>query len=63
MVTIKEIRNLDVSELELRVRSLKQDLFNLKLSKLTGQLKDTSQFNKLRIAVAQTLTVLKSKKQ
>lgn len=63
MVTLKEIRNLDVSELELTVKNLKQDLFNLKLSKLTGQLKDTSQFNKLRIAVAQTLTVLNSKKQ
>jgi large subunit ribosomal protein L29 len=63
MVTIKELRNLDVSELEQKVQSLKRDLFNLKLSKLTGQLKDTSQFSKLRTAVAQTLTVLKSKRQ
>jgi large subunit ribosomal protein L29 len=63
MVTIQELKNLDVSELEQKVQTLKRELFNLKFSKLTGQLKDTSQFSKLRTAVAKTLTVLKSKKQ
>ncbi|NDD54524.1 50S ribosomal protein L29 [bacterium] len=63
MEKMNELKNLDVSALEQKAKALKQELFNLKLSKLTGQVKDTSQYKKLRVAVAQTLTVLKDKQE
>ncbi len=61
MVNINELNNLDVSALEQKAKSLKNELFTLKFSKLTGQVKDTSLHRKLRVAIAQTLTVLKVK--
>ena len=61
MVNMNELNNLDVSALEQKAKSLKNEFFNLKFSKLTGQVKDTSLFRKLRVAIAQTLTVLKAK--
>ncbi len=61
MVNMNELNNLDVSALEQKAKNLKSEFFNLKFSKLTGQVKDTSLFRKLRVAVAQTLTVLKVK--
>ena len=60
-MTINDLMKLDVSALEQETTSLKQALFNLKLSKLTGQVKDTSQYKKLRAAIARTLTVLRTK--
>jgi|LakMenEpi03Aug12_release.lakeMendotaPanAssembly.Ray.scaffolds.fasta_scaffold1376498_2 large subunit ribosomal protein L29 len=63
MVNMNELNNLDVSALEQKAKSLKNELFTLKFGKLTGQVKDTSLFRKLRVAVAQTLTVLKAKQQ
>ena len=62
MKTMNDLKNLDVSMLELEAKSLRQELFNLKLSKLTGQVKDTSQYKKLRIAVARVNTVLTMKR-
>ncbi|MBM3892952.1 50S ribosomal protein L29 [Candidatus Dependentiae bacterium] len=61
MVNMNELNNLDVSALEQKAKSLKNELFTLKFSKLTGQVKDTSLHRKLRVAIAQTLTVLKVK--
>ena len=61
MENMNELHKLDVSVLEEKAKSLKQELFNLKLSKLTGQVKDTSHFKKLRVAVAQVLTALRAK--
>ena len=62
MKTMNDLKNLDVSMLELEAKGLRQELFNLKLSKLTGQVKDTSQYKKLRIAVARVNTVLTMKR-
>ena len=49
--------------LKQEVASLKKELFNLKLTKITGQLKDLSQFRKLRVQIARTLTYLNQKQQ
>ena len=62
MKTINDLKNLDVSALELEAKSLRQELFNLKLGKLTGQVKDTSQYKKLRVAIARANTVLTTKR-
>ncbi len=43
--------------------SLRRELFNLKLSKTSGQIKDFSQFKKLRRKIAQYLTQLNADKR
>ena len=58
-----EIKNLDTKALSKEVSLLKRELFNLKLSSMTGQVKDVSQFKKLRRKIAQSQTFLKQKLQ
>ena len=50
--------SLDSNALKKEVLSLRKELFNLKLSKVSGQVKDFSQFKKLRKNIARCLTVL-----
>ena len=57
------MKNLDASSLEKEVNLLKKELFNLKLSSMTGQVKDFSQFKKLRINIARAQTYLNAKKR
>ena len=63
MMDKKELKNLDSEDLKQEVVSLKRELFNLKLNKITGQLKDLSQFKKLRVQIARALTYLNQKQQ
>jgi ribosomal protein L29 len=63
MMTIDELKKLDVAALKNETVSLRKELFNLKLGRISGGIKDTSQFNKLRIAIAQTLTMARQKEQ
>lgn len=52
------LKKLDAVALKNEVAQLKKELFNLKLNMITGQVKDTSQFRKLRVKIAQALTYL-----
>ena len=63
MMDKKDLKNLDVEALKQEAASLKKELFNLKLTKITGQLKDFSQFRKLRVQIARALTYLNQKQQ
>jgi large subunit ribosomal protein L29 len=63
MMDKKELKNLDVEALNHEVTSLRKELFNLKLNKITGQVKDLSQFRKLRVQIARALTYLSQKQQ
>ncbi len=58
---ISELKNLDASALKIEVELLKKDIFNLKLRLLTGEVKDLSEFKKMRKKIAQTLTILRQK--
>jgi ribosomal protein L29 len=58
---ISELKNLDTSALRIEVELLKKDIFNLKLRLLTGEVKDLSEFKKMRKKIAQTLTILRQK--
>jgi ribosomal protein L29 len=53
------LKKLDAAALKNEVAQLKKELFNLKLNMITGQVKDMSQFKKLRVKIAQALTYLK----
>ena len=57
-----DIKKMDVKTLEQEVFSLKKELFNLKLSAVSTHIKDNSQFNKLKVRIAQVLTYLKQKR-
>ncbi len=61
MTEKKEFKNLDVTALNQEVISLRKELFNLKLNQLTGQVKDISQFSKLKKQIARAQTFLKQK--
>ena len=63
MMDKKELKNLDTQALKQEVASLKKELFNLRLTKITGQLKDLSQFRKLRVQIARALTYLNQNQQ
>ena len=61
-MTKDELKKLDLSALAQEAKSLEKELFNLKIGKITGQVKDTSQFQKLRRQRARVL-MLKQQKQ
>jgi ribosomal protein L29 len=63
MMDKKDLINLDKESLNNEIASLRKELFNLKMNRISGQVKDTSQFKKLRIQVARIQTFLKSKEQ
>jgi ribosomal protein L29 len=56
-----EIENLSVDDLMRNVKSLQKELFDLRLQRVSGQVKDVSQFKKLRVKIAQILTFIKQK--
>jgi|WetSurMetagenome_2_1015567.scaffolds.fasta_scaffold623572_3 ribosomal protein L29 len=57
MISKDELKKLDVAALKAEAKSLKKEMFNLKLGRLSGQVKDTSQFEKLRHQIARVLTL------
>jgi ribosomal protein L29 len=57
MIVKEELKKMDADALKNEALSLQKELFTLKLGKITGQVKDTSQFKKLRHQVARVLTL------
>jgi ribosomal protein L29 len=57
----KELKNLTVQELILKVEGYKRDLFTLRLNSKTAHVKDYSQFAKTRRNLARVLTYLRQK--
>lgn len=60
---IKEIRELNIAELQTRKRDLRQETFNLRLQQQSGQLEKPSQIKAIRREVARVETVLTQKKR
>jgi large subunit ribosomal protein L29 len=58
----KDIRELTGDELQVRLRDLKQEAFNLRLQQATGQLENPARIRQVRRESAQILTVLNSRK-
>ena len=59
MKKIDEIKKLDLTSLKKEVEKMQKELFNLKLNVGGGEVKDFSQFKKLRHDIARCLTLLK----
>ena len=60
-MTIKEIRELSLEELETKVNELKQELFNLKFQKTLGQLQNTAKIKDVKRTIARLKTVVAEK--
>ena len=58
---IKEVRELSTEELNNRIYSLKEELYNLKRKKAVGQLEDLMEVRRVRKDIARDLTVLKER--
>ena len=57
----KDINELSADELGLRLRDLKQEAFNLRLQKSTGQLENPARIRQVRRETAQVLTAISAK--
>ncbi len=53
--------NLDFEALSKEIEATRKELFNLRLNMVAGQVKDVSQFKKLKVKVARALTMLNKK--
>ena len=62
-MSIKDLRELSVSELENKIFDLKKELMDARFSLATSQIEDTSIFKKIKKEIAQTNTVLKEKQE
>ena len=61
-MTIKEIRELSLEELDAKVKELKQELFNLKFQKTLGQLHNTTKIKQVKRDIARMKTIITEKK-
>ena len=62
-MSIKDLRELSVGELENKIFDLKKELMDARFSLATSQIEDTSIFKKIKKEMAQTNTVLKEKQE
>lgn len=60
-MSVKDLRELSVQELENKIIDLKKELMDSRFSLATSQLEDTSVFRKIRKEIAQANTVLTEK--
>lgn len=56
-----EIRDLTTAEIEQNVKSLKEELFNLRFQLATGQLENTARIREVRKSIARMKTVVRER--
>mgnify|MGYP003468053753 CR=1 FL=1 len=56
-----ELRDSSVEELAVKLKDLKEELFNLRFQQATGSLKKPSRINELRKLVARMKTILRER--
>ena len=57
----KDFRNLTTAEIEQKIASLKEELFNLRFQLATGQLDNPSTIQQVRKSIAKAKTVLRER--
>jgi large subunit ribosomal protein L29 len=62
-MTSKEIRDLSNDEITVKVRSIREELLQLRLRKQTGQVEKTDKLRTLRKDIARLLTIQNEKKR
>ena len=58
----KDMRDLDVEELEAKTTELRNELFNARIRKATGQLENTAKLGLLRRDIARAETILRERR-
>ncbi len=58
-MSMQELKNLDVTQLQEKEAELRKVLFDLKTQSATDKVKDVSQFQKLRKDIARVQTLLR----
>lgn len=56
-----EVRDLTTAEIEEKVKSLKEELFNLRFQLATGQLENLARLREVRKSIARAKTVLRER--
>ncbi|MFC7394853.1 50S ribosomal protein L29 [Scopulibacillus cellulosilyticus] len=56
-----EVRNLTTAEVEQQVKTLKEELFNLRFQLATGQLENPARIREVKKAIARAKTVLRER--
>jgi len=56
-----EIRDLTTAEIEQKVKSLKEELFNLRFQLATGQLENTARIREVRKTIARMKTIIRQR--
>jgi large subunit ribosomal protein L29 len=62
-MTSKEIRDLSSDEITAKVRTIREELLQLRLRKQTGQVEKTDKLRTLRKDIARLLTIQNEKKR
>ncbi len=57
----EEFRNMTTAEIEQKINSFKEELFNLRFQLATGQLENTSRISQVRKGIARANTVLRER--
>lgn len=57
----KELAELTTAEIEQKLRTLKEELFNLRFQKATGQLENPARIRQVRKDIARAKTVLRER--
>jgi large subunit ribosomal protein L29 len=60
---VSEMRDLSVGELNERVNSLSQEVFNLRFQRAANQLEDKRKIRNTKKEIARVLTVIREKEQ
>ncbi|MFS0644911.1 50S ribosomal protein L29 [Siminovitchia sp. 179-K 8D1 HS] len=56
-----EIRELTTAEIEQNIKSLKEELFNLRFQLATGQLENTARIREVRKGIARMKTIIRER--
>jgi large subunit ribosomal protein L29 len=59
---ISDLRQMDVSDLDERLKEVRTELFNLRFQAATGQLENHRQIRRVRRQIAQVLTVIQGRR-
>jgi len=57
----KELRDLSISELNDKLKQLKQELFNLRFQNAIGQLSNSGRIKEVKKSIARVLTIITEK--
>lgn len=58
---VKEIRNLGTGDVEKRLEDAREEYFNLRFQRASGQLEDYTQIRRVRRDMARLLTILRER--